>query len=296
LQTSLAVKTILFIISILILSGPGLANNVTPSKPSADLISSCEAMLLDASRTQSWADKILDTLNPAALVMNKVLGVSHRKLAPPTFFMPSEKGLVLGINGVKSDETYFESADYMTGHSFQIDSFVQQSRVSSPADLIFQLKDYYYRFGPIYKLAIAAHGESGKLSIGGVAFDSGWIEKNKWLIETLPDDLFAENAIIVLISCSTAQGNIFSNRDGAYQLRLIFSSFAKRGAKVIASTRYVDPELAHIPNRYTTILDRVVRHVFVCPIGGLLAACELPFTGMRTWLKKVIDIEIPPAL
>lgn len=260
-----------------------------------ELLAKCEAHLAASSRVRSRLDLVLDTLNPSALVMNRVLGVSHRRLAPPMFFMPSEKGLVLGVNGVSAGQSYLKTADFLSGHDFQVEGYVLQTRVDSISDMIEKIKFYYRTYGPIYKLVIAAHGSSGVMKIGGERFNSDWIIRQATLMDTLPKDLFVKDAVVVLVSCSTASGLWISGRDGRKRIRDLFSPLMKNGGKVIAATRYVDPELAHIPVEYSTIASRVFRHLLSCPWGSALDACRLLLSDMHTWLNKTAEIEIPAA-
>lgn len=239
-------------------------------------------------------DSILDGLNPFAVYNNKILGLSHLRLAPPSFFTYEGKGSIVGINAVSELEMYRGAADYMTGSTQVQPGKVFQSRVSSPEEFVSRLYGIYHQSGPINKLVIAAHGESGSMSFGSKRLNAAWVEENKFRFDNLPQDLFTADATIVLISCNTASGFFFDPNYGVRRLKKIFAPLLKQGGKIIASTRYVDPRLSKIPEEYKSFEQRAARHMLILPLGSLWDSVEWLLYDWRSKFKKRIVIQIDP--
>ena len=251
----------------------------------------------DAPR--GWPDAVADAVNPFTLVLNKVLGVSHRKIASEGFFADNGRGAILGLNGVAANQPYQKAADYMSGHAFADAAHIRQARIAGPGDFIETVLRVYRETGPLGKLVLAAHGSAGSLSIGDKEsspsaghLDAAWARANAAALDALPVDLFAPGASIALISCSTAQGFLFSPRQGTDALRAIFGPLLKQGGTIIAARRYVDPELGRIPKAYKTVGDRLNRHTF----APLILLVEIILWAVSDWkskISKLAFIEVP---
>ena len=269
---------------------------ISCSSESSFAVLPCNSLLLKVSEKVKKIniDHILDGLNPFSIFRAKIMGVSHDQLAPPEFFTADEKGIVVGINGVTKDQMYLEVADFMSGKEWVQPGKVYQSRAKHLKDFISKLLLAYQTGGPISKLVIVAHGLPGRLMIGGFLLNSEWVSINEDYLKQLPKDLFAKDAIVVLISCSTARVAPNSNEDGVKDLKTIFTPLLKNGGTVIASTRYVDPQLSKIPKQYKNYLERLKRHLLYLPLGTLIDLISWLDGDVTTMFKKVIAIPISP--
>ncbi len=239
-------------------------------------------------------DTLLDTINPFAIFLRHIFGVPHTRLIPNNFFEYTGTGSIVGINGITKKEIYFEAADYMTGKPFVDDQHVFQQRVESADHFIETLLDIYKKSGPISKLVIAAHGIPGSMSIGGKSMGASY---GLSLVgdEEIPDDLFSPDATVVLISCTVAQKSIIGDAEttGPQAIRNIFSGLLKQGGVVIASTRYVDPELSKIPAEYKSIQERFRRHLVGLPLSLVFESLLWAFSDWKSKTTKIVRVEIP---
>ncbi len=93
--------------------------------------------------------------------------------------------------------------------------------------------------GPIHRLAILGHGGPGHFQIGKETINAEWVRRNWESLLNLPGDLFAPDAMIILVSCECARGNITDPQLGTETLRKVFSLFAGQGATVYASRKVI---------------------------------------------------------
>ena len=225
---------------------------------------------------------------PLEFYNNRILGISHDKLDQEKLFDNRGIGVVVGLNGVTPAERYYHAAEFMTGASKRDGKSVFQFNLDSPLDMQARMLEVYQKHGPIEKLIVAAHGDSGSLTIGGNA-----IKSMNW--RGLPTDLFAKDAKIILISCSTAAGSIKEPDSGVNGLKRIFAPLLQQGGTIIASTRYVSPELTRIPLSYHDWSQTAGDHylpIFVAAISTL----RYPFLGPYGMFHKTRRIEVPSSV
>jgi hypothetical protein len=252
-------------------------------------------LMFNVATSHGNVDRVIDRTNPFEVYQSRLLGVGHSRLAPPSFFLNSE-GPVVGINGIAAGEPYQQAADYMTGSAFTDHPNVFQSRADSPRAMLQHLWDVRQKSGPIRRLVIAAHGVSGEMNIGGVPFSAEWVRNNPDAFATLPHDLFAPGAEVVLVSCNTASGQAgFGNSGmGVAAIKQMFTPFLRQGGTVTAATRYVDPRLEEIPSQYKTTGDRVMR-IVSSPFGAIQGTIDWVFADSSTRWHKVVRIDIAPS-
>jgi hypothetical protein len=177
--------------------------------------------------------------NPFSLFSGK--SVNAVELLGQEFYEPSERGSVVGISGYSGVRASFnrESADYLTGKPFADGKNIFQYDVSSIDEFFKVLLQAYRTSGPIHKLALMGHGLSGGFAVGQDVMSIHFVREYRAYLSSLPTDLFAKDAEIVLLSCSAAQGTVLSPEKGVNSLRQIFGSFVKQGGTLIASRQIV---------------------------------------------------------
>jgi|CXWL01.1.fsa_nt_gi hypothetical protein len=276
---------------------PRLDSNIQPRFNTPFVVPLLPTIAAKKLPVRSLLDAALDTLNPFALFNNKVLGQPHAALAPESLFGDSARGPIVGINGVSSSEPYLKTADFITGRGIAASRHAYQARANSPDRILDILLDIRRLDGPIRRLVIAAHGAPGSLNVGDRAMDSQWAQNADF--NRLPRDLFVPGAEVILISCSVGYDTLSFSRHsdegaGAASIRKIFSPLLKQGGTVLASTRYVDPELARVPDEYTAWSDRLVRHLS-SPVRSMIEITKWLISDNTSRFHKTIRVDIPPS-
>ncbi len=233
------------------------------------------------------------------------------------FFEAKKEGeIVVGLNG---DDGFFskrynsESGDYLTGRFHDDGKSVHHFRVSSPDDAVRALMEVHGEFGPIKRAVFFGHGSPGSIDLGGRNLGRGWYSLNSKRLSSLPVDLFAPDATVVLMSCSCLAGYSIAPNYGVNTFKKIFSKLMKQGGTVIGSRRivmmhlgeYGDPKAKELDQRLSEVLKNLPRLE-----KATLYAAGISFLGMiiviekglgffihdwKTVLgKKVIMINIPP--
>lgn len=232
---------------------------------------------------------------PLEIYLGDVVGVDHDQLDSDDYFKTPNGGVVVGMNGVTSGERYFHSADYMTGAAQADGKNVFQQKVQSPEEMFRDLVEIYKDHGPIGQIVIAAHGAPGKISIGGTKLDADWVRSRPWLFANLPKDLLKPDAKIILISCNTAQGFRSNSKGAENDLKTIFGPLLKNGGTIVASTRYVNPDIKRIPIEYRdkSTAQQIGDH-FLPPMTALIDTISFGLSDWDSMMHKTKKIRIEP--
>lgn len=214
------------------------------TSPSPAAAGFCERALdaLQVLVKSEGVQKRLKFYNPLNQSGHKINAI---KLLGQKFYLPSEKGAVVGISGYAGLRANINrpAGDFLTGKPFADDKNVFSFDVESPEQFIAKLEYVYKKSGPIYRLAMLGHGMPGQIELGGRKLTKFWAWKNSKLFSSLPHDLFAKDAQIVILACNCAQGNVLFPETGVNKIKSIFSKFVKQGAQIVASRHIVQASL-----------------------------------------------------
>jgi hypothetical protein len=222
-------------------------------------------------------------------------GVMASEMINQSFYKPSDKGAVVGASGYTGTRAQLNAANgrFLSGKPFADNTDVFHIEVSSVGDFFRQLKDVYVKRGSIYKLAIVGHGEPGACALGHESLSLAWTERNTEYLKSLPDDLFAPDAEIVLLSCNCSQGNVFNPNEGVDKVRAIFSKFVRQGGKVVASRGAVFGSVSGFTpsNEVTEVLAEqqdLDKNLRVRILGGVLIPPLLIFYSLENLFNMVL--------
>ena len=278
----------------------------------AHATSSYCSQLFSGSRSE-WIQKRLTYYNPFNLFQGKT--VDAVELLGQDFYAPSERGAVVGISGYSGFRASLNQAngDFLSGKPFADGERVFHFDVKNPSEFFNKLLHVYKVSGPIYRLSIMGHGSPGAIGLGSMRLTGFWAWFNRGqLQETIPDDLFVENAEIVILSCKCAQGTVLFPDRGINRIKSIFSKFVRNGAKIVASrqslvadTRGFDETDVVIKTRKASDAELSGNGIWTEALMASMALVVLPYMYVTNvfemlWLDgkskfdPIVVIDLPP--
>jgi hypothetical protein len=253
------------------------------------------------------AEKLLDIVEPKVLLSTDMAATND-------FFVSKNGEVVVGINGDNGSVTRLNVAgvEYVTGKHLADGKKVFYKKVDSPAQFMQSLLDIHHRAGPIKRLLLFGHGTPGSLDLGEGTMNNFWYLLNASQLKSLPKDLFAPGATVVLVSCELAGGFSIAPNYGINAIRRIFSKLLKQGGEIIASRRIVSFSLESVDDPkareaekatqrvHNSLTDKEKKSFFYAAIPILASFAILKGFGLliRDWKslygEGLVLIKVPP--
>lgn len=167
--------------------------------------------------------------------------VTASELLPRDFYTPQEGGAVVGISGYAGfrAELNQEVGDFLTGKYASNGKNIFHYNAESAEEFLAALIEVYEKAGPIKRLSLLGHGKPGDVELGYDHLSSIISELNQEKFLGLPNDLFARDAEIVLLSCNCIRGTRKNPNGARDQITGVFSRLARNGATIVASRQPV---------------------------------------------------------
>ena len=225
------------------------------------------------------------------------------------FFHSKSTKTVVAIDGIEKSliqKPNREILKLISGESFADEQNVFYRHVAHPDEMIDKLVRIYEKNGPINNLLIMGHGSPGFIGLGSTHLSLFWYLKSRDLLESLPKDLFAQEARVILVSCSCGGGFLFYPNFGVHVLEKIFSKILKQGGQILAPVVPVTGDIEswsgdqvrkayelhrsylnqeRVSKKFEKILDLGLR-IFSKPITFILSDPRMHFS------KKLREIKI----
>jgi hypothetical protein len=214
----------------------------------------------DVQRERGWRQEVLPAfiygtlmlgnLTPAELASSNFL-TDTRALFDPGASKDTQ-GLTVGVNGIPPTGTKDPVFDFVSGASLADGVHFFHRRVSGIEDWLQSLKAIRAQHGPIQRLVLlGAGGSPGRIPIGEEHFDLAWVTEHPEIMNSLPEDLFADNAEILLLACHTAAQ--YPGEGSRAALASAFQQVARNGATLHASTQFVMGDPLSVPSEWSPL-------------------------------------------